>query len=283
MMRSVLLACVAALLFACAASPPPTSQLRSQALAAAEAGGKHLAGRHFAAAERAFGQAAQIYGAIDDPTAQAAALRNQAEAFRRAGDLDAATTGFERALIIDRREQNTVGQARAFAGLARCSSGRGDIDHAIQQSEQALGLASDSAALHASLQIDLAVYLLVRGYANDQKRIIELLTLATERALNQGEPRTVAAAQLHLGRAQLFFGSLELAEEPLRSALSVFRALDDPEGIARTHEELGRLLNALNQPDAAQRHFKQARRGYEFLGDEAALAQLDELIVEERD
>jgi hypothetical protein len=59
--------------------------------------------------------------------------------------------------------------------------------------------------------------------------------------------------------------------------------LDDPEGIARTHEELGRLLIASNQPEAAQRHLEQARQGYEFLGDKAALAQLDELIVAERD
>jgi len=283
MIRGTVLACVSALLLACAASPPQTSRLRSQALAAAEIGSKRLTNRHFEAAAGSFEQAARIYAAIDDPAAEATALRNQAEALRRAGDLDAATAGFERALIIDRRKQNPAGQSRDLAGLARTSSARGEIEDAIQQAEQALLLVSDSEPLSTVLQIDLAVYLLVRGDSNDQERIIALLTSAGERAAAQGKPRTVATAQLHKGRAYRVFRPLELAEEPLRSALSVFRSLDDPEGIARTHEELGRLLSARNQPEAAQRHFKQARIGYEFLGDQAALAQLNELIVAERD
>jgi tetratricopeptide (TPR) repeat protein len=283
-MRGAALACVGALLVACASSsPPPVSPLRTEALAAAEAGSRRLTGRHFAAAADSFGQAAQIYGVIDDPTAEAAALRNQAEALRRLGDLGAATAGFERALAIDRLGKRTDGQARDFAGLARCSSARGEVDCAIRQSEQALGLVSGAEALRASLEIDLAVYLLARGNSTDQGRIIGLLTSAGDRAAAEGEARTEATAHLHMGRAQRFFGSPELAEEPLRLALSEFQRLDDPEGLARTHEALGRLLNARNQPEAAKRHLEQARRGYEFLNDQAALAHLDELLVEMRD
>ena len=282
-MRGAALACIGAMLLACASSPPPASLLRTEAQAAVEAGSKRLTGRQFAAAARFFGQAAQIYGAIDDPTAKAAALRNQAEALRRIGDLGAATAGFERALAIDRLGERTDGQARDLAGLARCSSARGKVDHAIQQSEQALGLVSGSEALRASLEIDLAVYLLARGNSSDQGRVVELLTSAADRAAAKGEPRTGAAAHLHMGRARRFFGSPDLAEEPLRLALSEFRALDDPEGLARTHEELGRLLNARNLREAAKRHLEQARRGYEFLDDKAALAHLDEFLVEMRD
>jgi tetratricopeptide (TPR) repeat protein len=282
-MRVAVLACIGALLLACAAAPPPVSRFRTEALAAAEAGSKRFTDRHFAAAARSFGEAAQIYGAIDDFAAQAAALRNQAEALRRVGDLGAATAGFERALAIDRLGERTDGQARDLAGLARCASARGDVILAIQQSEQALGLVSGSEALRASLEIDLAVYLLVRGNATDKGRVVELLTSAGDRAAANGELRTVAAAHLHRGRALRFYGSPNLAEEPLRLALSEFRALDDPEGLARTHEELGRLLSELNQPEAARRHLEQARRGYEFLDDEAALAQIDEFLVEARD
>jgi tetratricopeptide (TPR) repeat protein len=175
-MRVAVLVCIGALLLACAAAPPPVSQFRTEALAAAEAGSKRFADRHFAAAARSFGEAARIYGAIDDFAAQTAALRNQAEALRRDGDLDAATAGFQRALAIDRLGERNDDQARDLAGLARCASARGEVDRAIRQSEQALGLVSGSEALRASLEIDLAVYLLVRGNSTDQGRIVELLT-----------------------------------------------------------------------------------------------------------
>jgi tetratricopeptide (TPR) repeat protein len=283
-MRGALLGCGVALLVACSSPPPPPeSALRSEARSAAEVGSARLAGRHDAAAARSFGKAAEIYGAIDDPAAEAAALRNQAEAFRRAGQLDAATAGFERALAIDLLGERPAGQARDLAGLARCSSARGELDLAIAQSERALGLVPDAAALRASLEIDLAVYLVARGNPADQARVVELLGSAAETAEASGEPRTRAAAHLGLGRARRLFGAPELALEPLRLALDEFRALDDAEGLARTHEELGRLMQLQGRPEEARRHLEQARRGYAFLEDEAALALLDELLVEEHD
>lgn len=282
-MRGTVLACASAMLLACASPPQPVSKLRTEAQAAAQAGSTRLANRHFAAAARSYAKAAQIYGAIDDPEVQATALRNEAEALRRAGDLGAAIAGFERALAVDRVAGRADGQARDFAGLARCSSTRGELDRAIRQSEQALALVPGSGSLHAALEIDLAVYLLARGDSSDQGRIVQLLTSAADHAAAREEPRTLAAAHLVLGRAQRLFGLPDPAEESLRLALLEFRALDDPEGLARTHEELGRLLSARNQYEVAKRHLEQARRGYQFLDDKAALAHLDEFLVEMRD
>jgi tetratricopeptide (TPR) repeat protein len=282
--RGVALACVGAMLLGCASDPPPpSSPLRRDAQAASEAGSTRFAARHFDAASRSFGRAAEIYGALDDPAAEAGALRNQAEALRRAGRPEEARSGFERALGIDRLGGNTDAQARDLAGLARCASAQGDGALAIQQAEQALALASDSGALRSSLEIDLAVYLIARGEPSDRARTVELLTSARDRAAVEGLPRVGAAANLNLGRGQLAFGAPELAGEPLLLALDEFRSLDDPEGLARTNEELGRLSLALHQPEEAQRHLEQARRGYAFLGDDAALARLDELLVESRD
>lgn len=279
-MRGAALVCATAMLLACATSPPPVSRLRAEALAATEAGSSRLEGRHFAAAARAFGKAAQIFGAIDDFSAEAAALRNQAEALRRNGDLGGAAASLERALAIDRHGKQTDGQARDLAGLARVSSARGELDRAIRQSEEALSLVPGSAALAASLGIDLAVYLTARGKPGDQARVFQLLSAVAERAAKHEEAHTLAAAHLVLGRAQRLFGSPSLAEESLRLALVDFRTLDDPEGLARTHEELGRLLSALDRPRAARRHLEQARRGYEFLEDANAIAHLDEFLVE---
>jgi tetratricopeptide (TPR) repeat protein len=278
--RVATLVSVAVLLLACASSPPPpSSTLRSQALAAAEAGSKRFTNRHYAGAARSFGEAARIYDVIDDPEAQAAALRNQAEALRHLDDLDAATTSYERALTLDRIDGRRNGQARDLAGLARCFGARHELERAVRTSEQALRLVMDSEALRASLEVDLAVYLLARAHASDQARVVELLAAAAERATVAGEPRTLAAAHLHMGRARRLFGSPDLADAPLRQALSEFRALADPEGLARTHEQLGRLFEELGEPTAALRHLGQARRGYEFLDDRAALAKLDKFLA----
>jgi tetratricopeptide (TPR) repeat protein len=279
------LALLGALLLGCASQPPPPepSPLRRDAQAAAEAGSTRFAGRHFAASALSFGRAAEIFGALDDPASEAAALRNQAEAQRRSGDSVAATIGFERALALDRAGERPIAQARDHSGLARCASARGEIDVAVRESDQALALVGKADALRALVEIDLAVYLLARGDAADRERIVALLVSAGDLAVALDEPRTRAAAHLHLGRAQRRFGSTELGEPPLRQALEEFRALDDPEGLARTHEEIGRLLKARNQSEAARQHLEQARRGYEFLGDAAARESVEALLGEGRE
>ncbi len=264
-------------------APAPSSALRRDAAAALESGHRRLAGRHYAAAARSFGRAAEIHGALDEPAAMAAALRNQAEALRLAGQLADATAGFERALALDRDAGREASQARDRAGLARCHADRGDVEQAIREVEQALALAPAADALRTSLELDLAVYLLARGDADDAERIAALLGSARDRATAADEPRSAAAAHLHLGRLRARFDSPDAARQELERALDTFRALDDAEGIARSHEALGHLHAANDQPAAAASHLEQARRGYAFLGDEAALARVDDLLAQCRE
>ncbi len=268
---------VLALLSGCASTPPAPepSPLRGQAQAAVDAGSSRFASRHFEASARSFGQAAEIFGALDDAASEAAALRNQAEASRRAGDVAAATTGFERALALDRVGGRSGAQARDLAGLARCSSARGETDRAIDESEQALALAAGQGAPHAVFEIDLAVYLLERDNAADRDRALALLESA---ASAKNERRVQAAANLNLGRAQRRFGASDASETHLLRALEEFRALDDPEGVARTHEELGRLLRSRGDTEAARRHLEQAQRGYEFVGDAPGRESIEVLL-----
>jgi len=276
-MRIVPCGVLLALLVACTSAPPPPepSPLRRRAQSAVEAGSKRFSGRHFEASASSFGQAAEIFGVLDDEVSEAAALRNQAESLRRTGDVAGATDGFERALALDRKNANALARARDLAGLARCASARGEMDRAVEQSEQALVLANGDDAVQAPFEIDLAVYLLERGNAADRPRLEALLESA---ASPSNEPSSRAAAHLNRGRAQRRFGASESAESSLRQALDEFRQLDDPEGVARTHEELGRLLQARGDMEAARRHLQQAQRGYAFLGDEAASASVEALL-----
>jgi tetratricopeptide (TPR) repeat protein len=278
--RGAALVCGVSLLLACASEPPaPTSPLRGEAARAAETGSRRFAGRHYQAAAGSFARAAELYGVLDDPVAEATALRNQGEALRRAGELADAAARFERALALDRRGDRPTAQARDLTGLARCHAGLGEMERAIQEAERALSLAGGAELLRPSLEIDLATYLLARKDAADRERVIALLRSGAAGV----DPRTRATAHLHLGRAYRRFGSPALAEETLEQALDAFRALDHPEGLARTHEELGFLFRSLGDTEGARGHLEQARRGYDFLGDEAARARVDGQLGEGRD
>jgi tetratricopeptide (TPR) repeat protein len=265
----VLLACTSA------APAPEPSPLRQQAQRAAETGGSRFAARHWEASARSFERAAEIYGALDDSAAEAAARRGQAEALRRAGKIDDAAVAFQSALAIDQRAGRPLDEARDLAGLARCASARGEMDLAIATAQQALERTPASDPLHALLENDLALYLLERGDVADRKRIHQLLESALEESRSRGDVRGMASAELNLGRAYLHFGENDLAESPLDEALAHFRTLDDPEGLAHAHEELARLFDARAQPDRARFHREQARRGYAFLGDEAGVRRLE--------
>jgi len=276
--RRALLVCLgSAWLAACsgAALAPEPSALREQAQRAAESGRSRFATRHWEASARSFESAAEIYGALDDPASAAAAERNRGEALRRAGRIDDATAALERALLIDRNGERPLAQALDLAGLARCQSAQGETDLAVASVEQALDLTGETQPLRSVLENDLALYLLARSEADDRERIQELLLSALASSRSHGDARGVATAQLNRGRAHLRFGEVALAEPPLQEALDGFRALDDPEGLARTHEELARLFGVLNEPGRARQHLEQARRGYAFLGDEAGLRRLD--------
>lgn len=276
--QSSALACLGPIvLLACAsgAPVPETSSLRQQAQRAADSGGSRFSDRHWEASARAFERAAELYVALDDSASEAAARRNQAEALRRAGRIDDATAAFQGALASDRRGGRSIAQARDLAGLARCQSARGEPDLAIASLQQALELTDASDPLRSVLENDLALYLLERGDVADRERVYQLLASALQKSRSRGDVRGMAIAQLNLGRASLRFGADDLAESPLEEALEHFRALDDPEGLARTHEELARLVDVRNQPARARLHREQARRGYVFLGDEAGVRRLD--------
>ncbi len=276
MTRTSIAVLSALLSLGCASEPPePVSALRKEATSAAATGGERFTRRHYLASAESFGRAAEIFAALDDTYAEAKARRNRAESLRRAGRFEEAAAGFERALVLDREGGRLSEQARDLAGLARCRYALGDTEAAVEQAEAALALATDG---DASVEIDLAVYLIARGDPAAEPRVVALLTSVAERAAERDEPRTRAAANYHLGRAYRSFGSPDRAETPLRRALDQFRAIDDPEGLARTHEELGHLLEARNDVEGARRHFQRARLGYEFLGDAPALARVDDLL-----
>lgn len=242
----------------CASAPPPApvSPLRQQAQRAEDRGRAAYAKRNWNSAADSFAKAAEIYGALDDFSAQAGALHNQAQAEREAGQVDVAIKLFEESLRLAEKPET-------IAGLAQAYRAKGDLDAAIDTAGRALTLAeAQKSKSLLTIQNDLAVLLFQRGNPGDQSRVVSLLSAVA----GARDEHVAATGELNLGRAYLSFGELDAAEKQLQSALEKFRALDDPRGLAEAHESLANLFTARNDSERAALHHRLAQEKFQFLG-----------------
>lgn len=271
--------CLGLLLGTGCASAPVDSLPRAEARQQLASGASAIERRQFEAASAAFGRAALIFAALSEMGAETAALRDQAETLRRAGDLETAVAVSQRALALDRRLGHREDQAQDLGALARCAAAQQKTALAIQTAEDGLALADTGSSVAVVLDNDLALYLLTRGDGGDAARAIELLRSASASNQSRGDAQGVASNELNLGRAELALGDAEPAEAHLQRALEGFRALQDPEGLAETHEMLARLSLARHEREEMRFHREQARAGYELLEDRGGLRRLDGLVV----
>jgi len=265
--------------FGCA-SAPVDSPARAEARQQLASGRSAIEQRRWAPASEAFGRAALIFAALGESSAETAALRDQGESLRRAGDPQAAVAVQERALELDRRLGDRQGQAQDLGGLARSQAAQQQVELSIQTAQEALALADAGTPLEALLQNDLALYLLARGDSADPAHALELLSSASAANQARRDALGVASNELNLGRAELVSGDSRLAESHLQRALERFQALQDPEGLAQTHESLARLYLAQHDVEQARFHRDQARAGFEFLEDRGGLRRVESLVVQ---
>ena len=275
------LVCAGLWLGAGCASAPVESLPRGEARQALASGRSAYERRQWGAASTAFGRASLIFAALDESSAESAALRDQGEALRRAGDAAGAATAYQRALEIDQRLGEEQAQAWALGGLARCAAAQQQAALAVASAERALALAAPGTPLAASLENDLALYLLERDDVGDPGRAIELLSQASASNEARRDALGLATNELNLGRAELAIGQGGSAEAHLIRALEGFRGLQHPEGLAQTHELLARLSLARQEVEQARVHQAQARAGYTYLDDRGGLRRLERLPVPE--
>jgi tetratricopeptide (TPR) repeat protein len=261
----------------CASAEPAQSPVRVRALQDAASARTACEQRQWSSAARGFEHASLGFAAIEESLAEAGARRDEAEALRRAGLPAQAVTADERALQIDRHFDRTEDVARDLTGLARSAAAQGQTARAITTAEEAYNLAGAGTPLAAVIENDLALYLLARGDAADRARAQDLLNSALSANQARGETSSIATNELNLGRTALDSGDPDAAETSLQNALATFRELEDPVGLAHTHELLARLYFARHDDEQARFHLAQARAGFEFLKDAPSLARLDVL------
>ena len=275
---SFLLLLVGALCSGCTSTAPPKEQSRPriEAERAYENGQAAYKQKQWISAANSFGKAADSFAAMDDYAIEATALHNQAQALRRAGQIEESIASYQKSLALNQRLKRPLEQAQDLTGLAQCYRAQKKFDLAIQNSDDAMKLASSSRTLTSVIQNDLALTLLQRGNKEDQDRIIQLLKSALKTSEAAGSSRARAANYLNLGRAWLQFGQNDSAENSLTKALDAFRAIDDPAGLAQTHEQLAKLYRMSGNAEKAKFHLEHAREKYTFLKDEAGLKRIED-------
>ena len=260
----------------CASKPPPQepSRPRIQAERAYGSGQDEYRRQNWMAAANLFGRAADFFASIDDYDAEATARHNQAQALKRAGEIDAAIEAYEKSRVINERLGRKTEQAQNLAGIASCQRSQGQLDQAIKTAGEALSLGVDSRSVTATLENDLGLYLLQRGDEADRERIVELFSSALKANRSAGNKRFEAVNHLNLGRAHARFDQADLAEKHFQDALTLFRDTGDPVGLAHSHEQLWKLYRKRGDESKAAFHHEQAREKFEFLKDEKGLKRL---------
>lgn len=258
---------------------PQAGQYRAEARRAEADAKDAYQAKNWAAAARSFGQAADNYALIEDVSAEAVARHNEGHAARRAGLIEESVAAYGRALELNETRGDKNARATNLSGLLQAYRAQDKLDLAIETGEKALALAGGSKAVTSILQNDLALCLLQRGNAADEKRVIDMLTEAVRTQKSVGTGQTLATTYLTLGRAHVQYGQFEPAEMPLTKALTIFRRIENPAGIARAHELLAKMYLGRNDAGKAKPHLEQAREKFELLKDEKSLKRIEELAA----
>ncbi len=173
-----------------------------------------------------------------------AALRAEIETTRQhiRGQVDEQARRHGESLVERARDTaDVVTMAEALWLLAHIEDELSRFDVAIGHLEEAQGLLRDIGypELEAQVLLDLGELEVLRGERSQARDVFERARIVARSA---GLVRLVARCDDRLAAAHWELGRLDLAEEHLRSALALWQATDDVEGLARARYRLGSCL-----------------------------------------
>ena len=187
-------------------------------------------------------KAIKIYERWDERGASGKAvfLNNRALAYKKLEDFTQAESDYLAALQIWRDKQDRRREVTTLLNLANLYRAAGRLPEALALFEEARPLVQSAAPdsrLH--LNTTLGRFYIAMGRLDEARELLqEGLTLA-----RQKERKTFEAAILnHLGLLYRILGKPQESEVSHRSALRIFKALEDEPRVAKTTVDLGRAL-----------------------------------------
>ncbi|MEU3648417.1 BTAD domain-containing putative transcriptional regulator [Lentzea sp. NPDC034063] len=239
--------------------------VRGQAAALAGMGLACREPGHLTEAVHFLSQAATLSHALDDQVGIGHVLRIRGSVRLELGEYDEAREDLEQSLAAYRQAGSRRGVALSLRSMGLYHRARGDY-------ETSMAVCADAATIFAELGDDLMHSYAVRAHAKAQMRAghtAEALprleaALATVRAKDDrwGQAITLRV----LGQLHLAEGRLDLAQDYLDAAMSIWDAMETPLWRARTEYDLALLHRSRGDVEAADAAFAHSRSVFRARG-----------------
>ena len=233
----------------------------------------------FPAAERALGEALDLYRALDDRRGQADVLTLLGDTRRLATDCTGAAQVLEQALDLTRASGDRYGQADALSILGGVLSRIGEHGRAERCQRQALALHRDLGNTHR-VAVMLGFLGDVQRLAGDHEAARGTLLEAVEIARRSGDRNSQIMTLNFLGYVRSRLGEHEQGIRDQREALDLARAIGYRRGEAGCLLYLGAALRENGELQQAVQELGEALDVYRALGDDGDEAEtLNELGI----
>jgi CHAT domain-containing protein/TolA-binding protein len=240
-----------------AAWPEATRRTRIAADSLRRAGNSALGRSGVAAAQRNWRASLRRCESIADSACMGAALGNIGAGFYRAGDLDSATTYFERARAMSARAGDYRTQGNATGALASVAADRGELKQAAdlyaRAAELRLRTGDDRGA--AADRNNLGLIAQNLGDLDGARQAFSD-ALKSNRAADRAGPAAVNL--INLGNLASLQGDYPQAADHYREALALYRSAGDSVKAAEALHDLGLLSLQRGDYSAALENFTAA-------------------------
>ncbi len=260
-------------------------------------------------AERFYSQSLIAYRKIDDLFEQSVVLNNLGRIHRAWGRMDEAVEFWEQARDLKKLAGDKRGEARSFANLGNAFRFHGQFQQALTAYDQAVQVLSEGVpevGVGIVLNNRGTLYSLLgddRQALVDHRRALDLAQQVSDLRLQADSETAIGRIQDRLGESQVALGTLKRALDlqteagtrlgrarTLRSlasayeqldrdtqaraisleALTQFRDLESPHGVATVQSGMGRILLKEGNGKGALAYFREALDGFRQVSDTGA-------------
>lgn len=202
-------------------------------------------------------EAQEVQQEVGDDRGAGFTLRNAGSLLYRLGRLDEAEQALLKSLKIFEDVEYASGQATALSSLGEIYEARGEFENAIDVLTRSLAVTPNKSP--SRIAMNYAVLARLHSRTGDLESARHFASRGNRAAQELGTPESAATSLLASAQVALASSELEIAQQDLHDALTLFRQVDNPAGIAAVLIELARVAIVDNRKSDAAASLSQAR------------------------